>query len=165
MGRFIYGTAGNSVDIEDRALAHLRIVIMNKLRRGESFMFDVEVGDDSGRRSFWLSPSVPIQFHFFGQPPTPHQPGVGRGADAGRERTQRAQHYPRAGREDRGARLTFATASLWRPPTIEDVQRTCSARRRYSTIAISWGVRLSRRPPSAVTVTMSSMRTPNRPGR
>ena len=35
----------------------------------------------------------------------------------------------------------------------------------YSTIAISWGVRLSRRPPSAVTVTMSSMRTPNRPGR
>jgi len=50
-----------------------------------------------------------------------------------------------------------------RPPT----KPRCSAarRRRHSTIAISWGVWLSRRPPSAVTVTMSSMRTPNRPGR
>ena len=66
MGRFIYDNSGNSIDIEDRVLAHLRIVIMNKLRRSESFMFDVEVGDGSGRRSFWLSPSVPIQFHFFG---------------------------------------------------------------------------------------------------
>ncbi len=33
------------------------------------------------------------------------------------------------------------------------------------TIRISWLVLLSRRPPSSVTVTMSSMRTPNRPGR
>ena len=69
MGRFIYQSAGNSVDIEDRALAHLRIVVMNKLRRSESFMFDVEVGDGSGRRSFWVSPCVPVQFHFFGSRP------------------------------------------------------------------------------------------------
>src|SRR3954464_4195965 len=33
------------------------------------------------------------------------------------------------------------------------------------TIAISWLVLFRRRPPSAVTVTMSSMRTPKRPGR
>jgi hypothetical protein len=66
MGRFIYDTVTNSVDIDDRTLAHLRIVVMNKLRRSESFMFDVEVGDGSGRRSFWMHPSVPIQFHFFG---------------------------------------------------------------------------------------------------
>lgn len=66
MGRFIYDTSSNSVDLDDRALAHLRIVVMNKLRRGESFMFDIEIGDGSGRRSFWLHPSVPLQFHFFG---------------------------------------------------------------------------------------------------
>lgn len=66
MGRFIYDTMANSVDIEDRTLAHLRIVVMNKLRRAESFMFDVEIGDGSGRRSFWMHPSVPMQFHFFG---------------------------------------------------------------------------------------------------
>ena len=66
MGRFIYDNSSNSVEIEDRVLAHLRIVVMNKLRRAESFMFDVEVGDGSGRRSFWMHPSVPMQFHFFG---------------------------------------------------------------------------------------------------
>lgn len=66
VGRFIYDTNANSVDIEDRTLAHLRIVVMNKLRRGEPFMFDVEMGDGSGRRSFWVHPSVPLQFHFYG---------------------------------------------------------------------------------------------------
>lgn len=66
MGRFIYDTMANSVDIDDRTLAHLRIVVMNKLRRSEPFMFDVEIGDGSGRRSFWIHPSVPLQFHFFG---------------------------------------------------------------------------------------------------
>lgn len=66
MGRFIYDTMANSVDIDDRTLAHLRIVVMNKLRRAEPFMFDIEIGDGSGRRSFWLHPSVPLQFHFFG---------------------------------------------------------------------------------------------------
>lgn len=66
MGRFIYDTMANSVDIDDRTLAHLRIVVMNKLRRSEPFMFDVEIGDGSGRRTFWMHPSVPMQFHFFG---------------------------------------------------------------------------------------------------
>lgn len=66
MGRFIYDAAMNSVEIDDRVLAHLRVVVMNKLRRSESFMFDVDVGDGSGRRSFWLNPSVPLQFHFYG---------------------------------------------------------------------------------------------------
>ena len=74
MGRFIYDTNANSVDIDDRTLAHLRIVMMNKLRRSEPFMFDVEIGDGSGRRSFWIHPSVPIQFHFFGS----RQPRINR---------------------------------------------------------------------------------------
>lgn len=69
MGRFIYDSSTTAVDIEERTLAHLRIVIMNKLRRSESFMFDVEAGDGSGHRSFWMSPSVPLQFHFFGSRP------------------------------------------------------------------------------------------------
>lgn len=74
MGRFIYDTIGNAVDIDDRTLAHLRIVVMNKLRRAEPFMFDVEIGDGSGRRSFWIHPSVPLQFHFFGS----RQPRINR---------------------------------------------------------------------------------------
>ena len=74
MGRFIYDTNGNSIDIDDRTLAHLRIVMMNKLRRSEPFMFDVEVGDGSGRRSYWIAPAVPLQFHFFGS----RQPRINR---------------------------------------------------------------------------------------
>ncbi|MGC5170134.1 ATP-dependent DNA ligase [Microbacterium sp. DT81.1] len=69
MARFIYDSSTTAIDIEERTLAHLRIVIMNKLRRSESFMFDVEVADGSGHRSFWMSPSVPLQFHFFGSRP------------------------------------------------------------------------------------------------
>ena len=66
MGKFIYGTAANSFEVDDRTLAHLRIVIMNKLRRSESFMFDITMSDGSGHRSFWMSPAVSIQFQFFG---------------------------------------------------------------------------------------------------
>ena len=70
MGKFIYGTGvAQSFDVDDRTLAHLRVVIMNKLRRSESFMFNLTIGDASGQRSFWLSPAVPIQFHFFGSRP------------------------------------------------------------------------------------------------
>ena len=65
MGTFIYDTLANSVEVDDRTLAHLRIVIMNKLRRSEPFMFDVEMRDGSGRRAFWVSTSVPLQFRFY----------------------------------------------------------------------------------------------------
>ena len=66
MGKFIYGIATNSFEIDDRALTHLRIVIMNKLRRSESFMLDLTMSDGSGHRSFWINSAVPIQFQFFG---------------------------------------------------------------------------------------------------
>jgi hypothetical protein len=66
MGRFVYDNMSTSIDIDDRTLTHLQIVVMNKLRRSEAFMFDVEVGDGSGRRSFWMHPAVPMQFHFYG---------------------------------------------------------------------------------------------------
>lgn len=65
MGKFIYGGMAQSVDIEDRTLAHLRLAVMNKLRRSEPFMFDYEPGDGTGRRSFWMHPAVPMQFHFY----------------------------------------------------------------------------------------------------
>ena len=66
MGRFVYSRMSPSVEIDDRTLAHVRIVVMNKLRRRESFMFDTQAGDGSGRRSYWINAGVPIQFHFYG---------------------------------------------------------------------------------------------------
>lgn len=62
-----------SVEIDDRTLAHLKVVIIAKLRRGESFTFSWEKSpkSGSGRSSLWLNPAVPLQFEFAGsQEPT-----------------------------------------------------------------------------------------------
>jgi hypothetical protein len=67
MGRLVYPDLhAGGIDLDDRVLAHLRIVVMNKLRRAESFMLTVPGSDGMGPRSIWLSPSVPLVFHFFG---------------------------------------------------------------------------------------------------
>lgn len=56
------------IQFEDRLLAHLQIIIVNKLRRRESFAMSwrdsTEVGD--GRSTIWLDPSIPIYFKFDG---------------------------------------------------------------------------------------------------
>lgn len=56
------------VQIDDRTLAHLQIVIVQKLRRGESFPLSwrdaAEVG--SGRSCVWLNPAIPLYFKFTG---------------------------------------------------------------------------------------------------
>ncbi|MDQ1123291.1 hypothetical protein QE412_001864 [Microbacterium trichothecenolyticum] len=66
VGKLVYNTLGHSFDIEDRALSHLRLVFMNKLRRGEPFMFHFSHQDGSGNRSIWIHPSIPMVFHFYG---------------------------------------------------------------------------------------------------
>ena len=68
MGNFIYGTPSITVEFDDRVLAHLKVVIVAKLRRGESFTFswDNSPASGSGHSSVWLHPAVPLQFEFFG---------------------------------------------------------------------------------------------------
>lgn len=67
MGKFIYEQFVK-VDIEDRTLAHVQLVIDNKLKRGEPFPFswrdDVSVGD--GRTSVWINPQSSLVFKFYG---------------------------------------------------------------------------------------------------
>lgn len=66
MGRFVYESAGSeSHPVEDRVLAHLELAIAAKFRRGESFAFTLgpaELPARTGRRVFWMHPSLPIQF-------------------------------------------------------------------------------------------------------
>lgn len=66
MGKLIYGR--REIEIEDRTLAHLKIVMLTKLRRNESFAFshvhDVDSG--SGRSTIWIHPTVPLEFAFYG---------------------------------------------------------------------------------------------------
>ena len=54
------------IHIEDRALAHLKVVIATKLRRDESFTVSWRHPDDQprGRSTIWLHPSIPLRFVF-----------------------------------------------------------------------------------------------------
>ncbi|PVE94972.1 hypothetical protein [Microbacterium sp. TPD7012] len=72
MGSVQYGGGLDPIHIEDRALAHLKVVIATKLRRNESFTLswqhpEEEVG---GRSTIWLHPSIPLRFTF-DEPETP----------------------------------------------------------------------------------------------
>lgn len=67
MGKFIYENSAK-IDIEDRALAHLQIVMMAKLRRAESFAFtwreDLSIG--GGRTAVWVHPGNSLVFKYYG---------------------------------------------------------------------------------------------------
>lgn len=66
MGAITYD--GTRVDFDDRLLTHLEIVIINKFRRGESFLLSWKdsVALGSGRAAIWLTPNIPIYFKFSG---------------------------------------------------------------------------------------------------
>lgn len=68
MGSLIYGNSALEFTFEDRALAHLQIVITAKLRRREGFVFSWTTAADSGsgRNSIWLDPSSTLYFRYFG---------------------------------------------------------------------------------------------------
>lgn len=66
MGMLYYGGLADPIQIEDRALAHLKVVIATKLRRNESFTLSWRhpEGDPMGRSTIWLHPSIPLRFVF-----------------------------------------------------------------------------------------------------
>ena len=68
MGHLIYAGEQLDLTVDDRALTHLQIVIVNLLRREHRFVFswkdDVLRGD--GRSAIWLHPNVSLHFKFSG---------------------------------------------------------------------------------------------------
>lgn len=66
MGTLYYGGANTPIHVEDRALAHVKVVIATKLRRGESFTLSWRHPDSQprGRSTVWLHPSIPLRFVF-----------------------------------------------------------------------------------------------------
>lgn len=68
MGQIIYGGELLDLRIDDRALTHLQIVIVNMLRRDHRFAFswrdDATHGD--GRSTIWLHPNATLHFKFSG---------------------------------------------------------------------------------------------------
>lgn len=68
MGALYYGDARVAITVDDRTLSHLRVVILSRLRRGESFPFSWEkpTSEGSGRGTIWLHPSIALAFDFSG---------------------------------------------------------------------------------------------------
>lgn len=71
MGSLYYG-GSEPIQIDDRALAHLKVVVATKLRRNESFTLSWRHpdGQPQGRSTIWLHPSIPLRF-VFGDPEPP----------------------------------------------------------------------------------------------
>jgi hypothetical protein len=66
VGQLLYDAGAQSFDIEDRALAHLRVVFMNKLRRGEAFLLHLPDPQNMGMRSIWIHPAISLVLSFYG---------------------------------------------------------------------------------------------------
>ena len=66
VGTIYYGGSATPIQIDDRALAHLKVVIATKLRRSESFTVTWRHPEDQprGRSTIWLHPSIPLRFVF-----------------------------------------------------------------------------------------------------
>lgn len=72
VGTIYYGGSATPIHIEDRALAHLKVVVSTKLRRGESFTVSWQHPEDEarGRSTIWLHPSIALRFVFDDPNPT-----------------------------------------------------------------------------------------------
>ncbi|HLP23511.1 MAG TPA: hypothetical protein VK139_05665 [Microbacteriaceae bacterium] len=68
MGKLLYGSGAREVLFDDRTLAHLKVAIINKLRRSESFTMSWQHGleNGSGRSTIWVHEAIPLQFIFEG---------------------------------------------------------------------------------------------------
>jgi hypothetical protein len=66
MGSLTYD--GMVIEFDDRVLAHLQIVMVQKLRRGESFLMSWRdsLNSGDGRAAIWVSPTIPLYFKFLG---------------------------------------------------------------------------------------------------
>lgn len=67
MGYLVYDSQ-TRIGFDDRVLAHLEVVIVNKLRRKESFAVSWRESHDggSGRTTIWLDVSIPLRFRYDG---------------------------------------------------------------------------------------------------
>jgi hypothetical protein len=71
MGTLYYGSARTPISIDDRALAHLKVVATSKLRRNESFLvsWDEPSENGSGRGSIFVHGSCDLVYRFDGSRP------------------------------------------------------------------------------------------------
>lgn len=68
MGTLFYGSDRSAIEFDDRALAHLQLAIVTKLRRHESFSLTWRDDDPGGqgRNVIWVHESIPLRFVYAG---------------------------------------------------------------------------------------------------
>ena len=71
MGTLFYGAARTPIRVDDRILAHLKLVVTSKLRRNEPFLISWHDANDvgGGRSSIWLHPATDLHYKFDGGTP------------------------------------------------------------------------------------------------
>jgi len=64
MGTLFYGD--QAIELDDHTLAHLKVAVVTKLRRGESFTLSWVHGEgrQGGRTTIWMHESIPLRFEF-----------------------------------------------------------------------------------------------------
>lgn len=74
MGTLFY--ADQAIEMDDRTLAHLKVAVVTKLRRGENFTLSWAHGEQQGpgRTTIWMHESIPLRFDFDeSEPPVLHR--------------------------------------------------------------------------------------------
>jgi len=66
MGHLRYGSPAQTFDIDDRTLAHVEIVTLAKLRRGEPFALTIP-SPTGGRSTLWVNASSALVFELDGE--------------------------------------------------------------------------------------------------
>lgn len=70
MGKLLYAN-GQEYEFDDRTLSHVKIALVTKLRRHESFLLNWQIPPEQGggRMSIWVSREIPMVFVFAGSRP------------------------------------------------------------------------------------------------
>jgi hypothetical protein len=63
MGRMYYGNSTDAIVVDDRELAHLKMVATTKLRRSEGFSVSF-ASAETGRSTVWVHCAIPLRFDF-----------------------------------------------------------------------------------------------------
>jgi hypothetical protein len=74
MGTLFY--ADQAIEMDDRTLAHLKMAVVTKLRRGESFTLSWVHAENQpvGRTTIWMHEAIPLRFEFEeAEPPALHR--------------------------------------------------------------------------------------------
>jgi hypothetical protein len=66
MGSLHYGSPPATFELDDRALAHVELVVLAKLRRNESFALTLDA-PKGGRTTIWINSASTLRFELTGE--------------------------------------------------------------------------------------------------